>query len=144
MIRRAARADVAAIAQVHVRSRRHGYAELVDPETLASEDPAGFTHTWLERLAEPGVVVLVWDQSGQVAGFASVEDGVLETLYVDPPAQGAGVGSALLEAAVAAGAWRLTVHPGNGHAIGLYERRGWVRTGTEQGVAAELLVFEAP
>jgi hypothetical protein len=38
----------------------------------------------------------------------------------------------------------LTVHPANGLAIGMYERRGWVRDGTEPGVVAELLVYVKP
>ena len=44
---------------------------------------------------------------------------------MDPAAQGAGVGSALLAEAQAAGARELRVLEANGHAREFYEARGW-------------------
>jgi GNAT superfamily N-acetyltransferase len=70
-------------------------------------------------------VTVVEDVEGRVAGFAAIEGTMLRALYVDPPAQGAGVGSRLLEAAQEAGVRALEVYTANGHARGFYAGHGW-------------------
>jgi GNAT superfamily N-acetyltransferase len=40
--------------------------------------------------------VWVWDEGGEVVGFAALAGTRLDHLYVDPPAHGRGVGTALL------------------------------------------------
>ena len=80
----------------------------------------------------------VFDQDGRVAGFALVQGNELRAIYVDPPAQGAGVGSALLDAAVEA--LRANGHAeaflwtfeANGLARAFYERHGWEADGGRQ------------
>ena len=100
MIRRATEADAEAIEAVVRRAwRREGL-----------EEPEERIDRWRGRLRSTELAVLVWDQEGAVAGVvaagasddedAPLDHGLLRALYVDPPAQGAGVGSALFEAAI--------------------------------------------
>ena len=74
-------------------------------------------------------------QVGDVVGFASLSGAKLTTLYVDPFAQGAGVGTRLLVEAEAAGARELEVFAANGHGRHFYEARGW----SDDGAAGEWL-----
>ena len=142
MIRRATPADAPAIAAVQARTWRHAFADIVEHERMPSvEDQAP---RWVAHL-DGGGEVLVWDQDGRVAGFATAgpgrEDastGELYAIYVDPPAQGAGVGSALLAAAEQslrdAGQREaiLWTFEANGLARAFYERHGWRADGGQQ------------
>ena len=64
-------------------------------------------------------------EGGRVVGFASLRGAKLTTLYVDPVAQGAGVGTRLLAEAEGAGARQLEIFEANGHGRHFYEARGW-------------------
>ena len=136
MIRPATVQDAAAIASIQARAWRHGYAEIVEPDQMP--DVSRTEPWWRERLVQGDADALVFDQDGALAGFAVAgadrwggEEGELYAIYVDPPAQGAGVGSALLAAAVEAlrdggfAAARLWVLEANGLARAFYERHGW-------------------
>ena len=135
MIRPAVEADAEAIERVIRRAwRREGL-----------EEPDDRIARWRERLRSPHGQVLVWDQGGNVAGVVSagasddadapLDHGLLRALYVDPPAQGAGVGSALFDAAVEElrdAGFRgvdLWVLADNAHARAFYERRGFAVVG---------------
>src|SRR5687767_11355129 len=98
MIRRAVRDDAEAIARVQLRTWRHAYADIVDPAHLAEHTVESRTERWRELLAGGESTTLVLEVDGSIAGFATVVPGELRALYVDPPAQGAGAGSALLGA----------------------------------------------
>jgi GNAT superfamily N-acetyltransferase len=75
-------------------------------------------------------VVFVAEVEGRIVGYTSIrDDGSLRTLYVDPVAQGAGVGTRLLTEAEAAGARELEVFETNGHGRRFYEARGWREAG---------------
>jgi GNAT superfamily N-acetyltransferase len=151
VIRPAAREDARAIAELEVRAWRWAFVDIV-------EDP--LMPTVEEREArwsgEPLDGTFVADVDGRVTGVVQVgaapqhgepsarEEGRLRGLYVEPAAQGAGLGAALHAHAIAtlqtAGhtAATLWVFAANGHARGFYERRGWApdgATGTWQGVA---------
>lgn len=94
--------------------------------------------------------LLVGEVAGAVVGFAAASAIVtidppeteLENLAVLPSAQRCGVGSELLGAvldwavALGAGAVRLEVRSGNGAAIALYRRCGFVETGVRKGYYA--------
>lgn len=142
MIRRAQAEDAAALAGVQHRAWLRAYSDYVDPERFASLEER--VSRWRERLADPappGTLTLVFDEGGLVAGFAAVGPardvdappgrGELMALYVDPIAQGAGVGGALLTAATGrleADGYAeavLWVFAANEHARAVYERRGW-------------------
>jgi ribosomal protein S18 acetylase RimI-like enzyme len=125
VIRRAARADAAGIALVHVHAWNHNYEGIVAGEHLAARTVEARMEKWLEWLDDPAVLVWVDEVEGEIAGFAAVTGRELRGLYVDPAAQGAGVGSRLLSEAEGAGACELEVFAANGHARGFYEARGW-------------------
>jgi ribosomal protein S18 acetylase RimI-like enzyme len=135
VIRRATRDDAAGIAAVEVRTFRHAYAEILEPGFLADLDPVRRAGEWRDTLARADRVVWVAESEGRVVGYASIRDGELRTLYVDPVAQGAGVGTRLLAEAEAAGACELEVFDANGHGRRFYESRGW----RDEGVAGEWL-----
>lgn len=146
MIRSAMAADADALAALQVRAWARAYADFVPDDAIDEGGRERRRARWRELLdpgapAEPDRTTLVFVAGPQVAGFASVgaardEDatpatGELRALYVDPPAQGAGVGAALHDAALG----RLREHPfaqatlwvftENGHGRAFYEARGW-------------------
>jgi GNAT superfamily N-acetyltransferase len=142
VIRRATPDDGAAIAAVQARSWRYAYADIVDPERMP--DPEQQAPRFAERIAD-GAEVYVYDQDGRVAGFAALDGNELRAIYVDPPAQGAGVGSALLDAAIdglrAAGHDEafLWAFEANGLARAFYERHGWeLVPGRQERLAPEV------
>jgi GNAT superfamily N-acetyltransferase len=128
VIRRAVPADAEAIAAVQARGWRHAFADIVEPDRMP--DPEEQAPRFADFIAGGGEVQ-VFDQDGRIAGFAVVVGEELRALYVDPPAQGAGVGSALLDAAVEAlradghAEAFLWTFEANGLARAFYERHGW-------------------
>jgi GNAT superfamily N-acetyltransferase len=128
VIRRATPADADAIAAVQARAWRHAFADIVEPDRMPVPSEQG--PRFAEHIAGGGEVHL-FDQDGRIAGFAVLAGDQLHALYVDPPAQGAGVGAALLAAAVdalrAAGHAEafLWTFEANGLARVFYERHGW-------------------
>jgi ribosomal protein S18 acetylase RimI-like enzyme len=131
VIRPATEADAPVIADIQARTWRWAYGDFIDPEDMpVAQERAPM---WRERIAVGGV--RVFDQDGTVVGYSAIEEDELKSLYVDPAAQGAGVGSRLLadaqERIRAAGherAW-LYVYAQNAHGCAFYERHGWVAVG---------------
>ncbi|WCB94221.1 acetyltransferase [Baekduia alba] len=144
MIRPVADGDARAIAELEVRAWRWAYVDVVPEEQMITVDAR--VARWQGRSAEGAYVAEV---EGRVVGVVQVgpdgddpEAGLLRGLNVEPAAQGAGVGAALYEHAVAAlrtagfATGVLWVFAANGHARGFYERRGWTPDGAT-GVAAD-------
>jgi GNAT superfamily N-acetyltransferase len=143
VIRPARRDDARTLAELEVRAWRWAYADLVeeaDMPTVAQREAR-----WQQRpLQGAWVSELDGRVVGVVAVGASDDPGapVLRGLYVEPAAQGAGLGAALYDHAIAelraAGHAALTlwVFEGNGHARGFYERRGWAPDGATATAAA--------
>jgi GNAT superfamily N-acetyltransferase len=142
VIRRATPADAPEIAAVQARAWRHAYADIVEPERMPTVEHQA--PRWV-ALIDGGGLVHVWDQDGRVVGFATAgpgrEDasvGELYAIYVDPPAQGAGVGAQLLAAAEQSlrdAGHRdaiLWTFEANGLARAFYERHGWRADGGHQ------------
>lgn len=103
--------DAEAIALVQVRGWLAAHADVVDLEEMGWHDVDRRAAVWREQLAARDAAPLtwVWDQRGRVVGFATAGPsrdadagpavGELYALYVDPVAQNAGVGRALLRRA---------------------------------------------
>lgn len=141
MIRTAAVADAAALFAIQQRSWIHAYASFIDVERMVAHAPEERLARWQARLTEASTTTWVWDQDGTVVGYVTIgaardddadaSTGELHAIYVDPPAQGAGVGSRLLAAAVdalrAQGFTRATLwtFEANGLARRFYARRAW-------------------
>lgn len=131
MIRRATVADARAIATVEIRAFRHAYADILEPEYLAGMDVDEEAAAWAQSLAEAGRLAWVAETEDRVVGYASIRGDELRTLYVDPVAQGAGLGTRLLAEAQSAGARCLYVFDANGHGRRFYESRGWQDAGED-------------
>ncbi|MBY4211658.1 GNAT family N-acetyltransferase [Rhodococcus fascians] len=96
-------------------------------------DPQG----WLSSDAQVAAWVFLDDRD--IEGHLAVDETesalVLSRLFVAPESRGTGASSALLDVAVAYAAERsraleLHVERGSTAAIALYEKSGWIRTGT--------------
>ncbi|MFG3338571.1 GNAT family N-acetyltransferase [Glycomyces sp. NPDC048151] len=127
---RAARADEAgAVSALAVRSKAYwGYGEAF-MEAIRDE------LTYSPLVCGSGMLVVA-ERAGRLLGFYRLVEGVpearLESLFVDPPAIGTGVGKALLEralgAAEALGAQTVTLEA-DPNAESFYAKYGFVRTG---------------
>lgn len=146
IVRPATEADAADIARVCTRSARAAYAGLVTADYLERVLAHFFSAERLAREVRPGpgwFGFTVAERQDGVAGVAGTGQSAqdtdaceLYTLYVDPAAQRAGVGRALLEASVLqatrTGARRLhaAILPGNLQAIRFYTACGFTPAGT--------------
>jgi GNAT superfamily N-acetyltransferase len=95
---------------------------------------------WKRALADPDVEVYLAEIDGEPAASVSVGHGFLRTLYVVPPQQGTGIGSALHDhalerlRALGAGEAKLWTLEENHAARSFYERRGWHLNGETRRV----------
>jgi len=148
-VRPARAQDAAAIAQVRFESWQGAYGELIAPRAFARFDRAAGAARWTERLATGAVRAYVADIDGTVVGFANYgpcrdDDlraaGELYAIYVRPEHWSAGIGRALLSAAVGSLSARpavLWVLRDNRRARRFYELAGWSADGAAKD--AELL-----
>ncbi|MDX6704011.1 MAG: hypothetical protein QOF26_4237 [Baekduia sp.] len=139
MIRPARREDARALAELEVRAWRWAYVDIVDEADMITVEAR--EQEWRDGPIEGAHVAEVGGRIVGVVQFGPRDDeagaAVLHRLYVEPAAQGAGVGAALHDLALTQlraagfGAATLWVFTANGHARGFYERRGWVADGAE-------------
>ena len=107
--------------------------ELVGQLTALWHRSVEATHGFLapadvDRIAErvPVALVVAQGQGGRPLGFAGIQDGSLEMLFVDPAQRSQGIGRALLRFATEeAGARKLEVNEQNPQARRFYEHCGW-------------------
>ncbi len=142
-LRRAGVTDAAAIAEIDVRAWWHGYRSFLDEQRLSERIVEDQTLHWSERLRGGGLgETWALEVAGRIAGYSSfgpggdpdakAGTGELLALYVDPPAQGGGAGTLLLEhahgrlAELGFDAATLWTFEANGLARAFYERHGWV------------------
>lgn len=137
MIRAATPADAAAIAALHLRSFHHSYEDIVPNDILATitiEERMEKWERWLGPDA-PGPA-FVAEVDGRIFGFCGLSGALLRSLHVEPAAQGAGLGTALLECgerALRGGGFtvgEILVFAENGLARAFYERHGWSTDGS--------------
>lgn len=149
VIRLATPADAAAVARAHVATWRHAYAGLIADEYLAGLSVPAGAERWGRLVATPGIAVYVATSGDDVAGFGCTGPardadaggaGEVMALYVLPHAQRAGLGTALLDAALRGLAaegyaeavlWVLTE---NAPARAFYAARGGVADGTARSI----------
>jgi GNAT superfamily N-acetyltransferase len=133
--------DAEQIAGISVRAWIHAYESFLDPRVLAERTVASQAERWRGWLAGTETETRVAVVAERIAGYATVGPsrdgdataavGQLGALYVDPPAQGAGLGTRLLADAVTrivAGGFSvatLWVFEENGLGRAFYERHGW-------------------
>jgi GNAT superfamily N-acetyltransferase len=136
--------DARPVAELIVRAWRWAYSDFVDDDRMPTVDDREARLSG--AAADPGAApsrpldrsLWVWDQDGRVVGIVGASGAEIQLLYVDPPAQGSGVGSALLghcvDALREAGHTDalLWVFEANGHGRWFYEQRGWRPDGTRQ------------
>jgi GNAT superfamily N-acetyltransferase len=145
VIRPVRAADARALAELEVRAWRWAYTDIVPEDAMITVEER--EARWSGRSAQGAWVAEV---EGRLAGVVQARPdrddpsvGLIHGWYVEPAAQGAGIGTALYEHAVArlreAGFAEavLWVFAANGHARGFYERRGWTADGAT-GTAAEV------
>lgn len=140
-LRPATAADAEQIARLQSRVWARSYADLVPAQALEPDAMETREARWPAWFAAPDRHGTVWEQDGRVVAFSLVGasrdadaapgTGELISLYVDPVAQGAGLGRSLLaeaELRLEEGGYRETtlwVFEANGLARDMYERRGW-------------------
>lgn len=118
-IRNAAPADYGEIVEVWRRSvtATHNFLSAADVAGIEKDVEKYLPHMSDLRVSHDG---------DRVTGFAAIEDGTVEMLFVDSPLQGKGIGSALL-AAVSAGldTVRVDVNEQNPSGHAFYTAKGF-------------------
>jgi ribosomal protein S18 acetylase RimI-like enzyme len=129
VIRDAVEDDLPALAAVLVAAGRAAWGHIGPVERLESAPS-----DWAPRLAAADTA-LVFEEAGEVVGFAFTGGCELQFLHVHPSAWGKGVGRALLAAAEdalrAAGCAEATLYTEerNHRAVRVYAAAGWVADG---------------
>jgi GNAT superfamily N-acetyltransferase len=129
-IREATPADLEALFAIQKAASTAAYAHIYPPDLYPYPDEE-VKDDMARRLAGREATYLVAEEDGSAIGLAGISPGWLEQLYVLPEAQGRGVGTALLEEAVArrrdAGdeELRLWTLEANEPGRRFYEARGW-------------------
>lgn len=121
IVRAAAQADIAALADIAARAYREGFTGILDDETLSRRDSTFFAEHFRDKLPR----LRLAERDGEAHGFTLVTDGHLDMLFVAPDRARRGAGRALLADAVAGGARTLECFRDNRAARAFYERAGW-------------------
>lgn len=136
--------DAAAIEQVRFRSWQQAYRDLIPPCAFAEFDVARGTFRLAQRMTAGSVLAHVAEADSKIVGFASYgrcrdEDlpaaGEIYAIYVEPEHWSAGVGRALMSAALGTLPYRpvaLWVLRENRRARRFYGLAGWYPDGTEK------------
>jgi len=147
-LRTAQRDDLEDIAELFLACWQTSYRDVLPPALVAMYGPSEARALWqrsFERGAGERRVVVADDVEHGIVGVVvtgrepgHADTGHIFSLYVDPEAQGLGIGSRLMAAAIerfaAEGLSRasLWVFAANRHALEFYERFGWLPDGTER------------
>lgn len=103
MIRPAAAGDASSIARIIVDAWQTAYSGVIDECYPAGLSVEKYTSIFAEVISESTQIVFVYEENGEVLGFASgvmpasEYDCEVKGLYVAPSQQGRGIGSQLLE-----------------------------------------------
>ena len=126
--------DLPAVADVHHRAREAAY-----PSMPRSLHPQHEVRAWVAGWNLSTYDVWVAELGGELAGYARSDREWLDDLYVDPSAQGGGVGSALLDLVKAQrpSGFCLWVFESNEPARSFYRSRGLVDLERTDGAGNE-------
>jgi len=126
--------DLAAVADLYLRARLA--AEPAMPPGIHPDDEV---REWVAGWDLAAADVWLAESGGRVLGYAHLTPTWLDGLYVEPSAQGQGVGGALLDLAktVRPEGFGLWVFESNLPARGFYQRRGLVELERTDGEANE-------
>jgi len=137
-LRPAAPSDARPLTELFLRSRSTAMPWLVSPHDEAD------THGWMQHVVLPGQLVWVAEVvrvhgPERPDGFLAMDGAWVEHLYVEPRAQRAGVGTALLDAAKEHSPSRLWLHvfTRNVPARRFYERAGFSLVESSDGSGNE-------
>jgi ribosomal protein S18 acetylase RimI-like enzyme len=132
-IRNARPDESSAVADIIIRARQAAM-----PQVAATKSAAEM-YRWVEEDVFARKRVLVASDEDSVLGFAALYQGWLDHLYVDPAAQGRGVGRALLEAVktISDQGFRLMVFQANWRARAFYSTNGLVELALGDGAGNE-------
>lgn len=139
VVRRAVAADADDIARVHIAAWRETYPRLLPPGALDDLDPVARAERWRQIIDDDRTEQWVAVLDGEVVGWASVGSGrdadvpqevELEGIYVLAAHHGAGVGQALLDAAIGDREAYLWCATENARAQAFYRRNGFADDGT--------------
>jgi len=132
-IRAAVIGDAGEIAEVHTVAMREAMPYLPH---LHTDDE---TRAWVAEVVLPRQEVWVAEADGRVVGVTSLEDDMVQQLYILPGYQGLGIGSALLALAKSRrpGGLRLYAFQRNTRARTFYEHRGFVAVAFGDGSGNE-------
>ena len=132
-IRRATSADGPAVAEVWLRSFASAY-------TFPAAHPDDDVRRWIrEQLIGDHETWVAEDERG-IVGLSSLSPGWVDQLYVDPSAQGEGIGRRLLELAMTrdtTGELQLWTFQANERARRFYGRNGFVEVERTDGAGNE-------
>jgi GNAT superfamily N-acetyltransferase len=119
-LRPAGSADAAEIAEIFLEA--HADAMPYLPRLHTDDEVRG----WIRDVVLPGDEVVVAEVDGRLAGFAALDEDLLDHIYVHPELQGRGIGDALLARVkeLRPEGFRLWVFQRNTGARRFYERRG--------------------
>lgn len=122
LVRRATRADAAAIGHVHTASRA-ATLPFLPPRTRSDAE----VERWVREVILAEQIVWVAELEGEVVGYAAVAEDWLEHLYLLAEARRQGIGTRLLAAAKAhsPAGLRLYVFQKNTDARAFYTRHGF-------------------
>jgi GNAT superfamily N-acetyltransferase len=133
-IRSATPADAETLFTIQRTASLAAYAHVFPPTEYPYPDDA-IRAVWQQRLTDGETHTLIAERDGRALGYVAYAPELLTSFYVLPQAQGAGVGSALHDAALAAqpalgaSVCRLWVLEQNHAARAFYEHRGWRKDG---------------
>lgn len=103
MIREACFKDAFQIAQLHVKSWRETYQDIVKEEILDQLDVDQKMSIWQIVIEDPNQTVLVYEEQNRILGFAdfyfspNAEIGELKAIYLLKEIQGKGIGLLLMQ-----------------------------------------------
>lgn len=132
--------DVDEIVAVFTACWRVSYAAVLPEPAITAMTDDRARGLWRDALQRAGVVTELAVRDEQVLGIVryDVSEGIVHSLYVSPHAQGLGLGTALLDQAVASlraaerTDARLWVFAANAGSIGFYGSRGWLPDGVQR------------